>query len=504
MNICFVTPELTPLAKVGGLADVSTALPVSLHESGHNIRVILPFYRDLKIDHSKITPIPGLEEISIELGSETISFQACRCPFPGSSATMDAGSTEDESTGAVHDNAPELILVNCDHLYDREGIYGSGSDESLRFLFLSRAALEICQHLKWAPDVVHCNDWQTAMIPVLLRSVYGWDSLFENTRTVLTIHNIGHQGVFPASILPSLNLRGNEHLLHQDDLSDGVINFLKTGCLHADTLTAVSPTYAQQIQGSEYGEGLEEILSGRSSDLHGILNGIDNREWNPQTDSLIAANFSVEDLEPKLECKRQLLSEMNVDVDLSRPTIGVVSRLAGQKGFDLMIEAMPQILRERDIRFVILGSGEQGYVNFFSALRRQFPDRVGFYHGFSNELAHQVEAGSDMFLMPSKYEPCGLNQMYSQVYGTIPIVRRTGGLADTVEQFDMRTGDGTGFVFDHYTSVGLRWAVNMALDVFGEPQMWHRLVVNAMSRDFSWQKQAQQYVKLYEETPVRR
>ncbi len=238
----------------------------------------------------------------------------------------------------------------------------------------------------------------------------------------------------------------------------------------------------------------------RQDDLHGILNGIDNLEWNPETDSLIPFQFSVNDLKPKLENKRHLLTEMGVDGDITAPTLGIVSRLTSQKGFDLMFDVFPGLLQRCELRLVVLGSGQQKYVDFFSELRRQYPDKVGFYHGFSNEVAHLVEAGSDMFLMPSQYEPCGLNQMYSQAYGTVPIVRKTGGLADTVQQYDPQTGDGTGFVFEHFTSTGLRWAINFALDVFEDPRQWQQVVVNGMQKDFSWRTQAEQYSKLYAQT----
>ncbi len=482
MNICFVTSELTPYAKVGGLADVSTALPAALQRSGHKLRVVLPYYRDLKIEHDRVEPIQDLANVTIELGEATLTFHGYRCPFP---------ETQDPTDG------PELILIKCDELFGREGIYSDGADEFLRYLFLSRAAIESCQRLRWSPDVFHCNDWQSGLVPLLLRSVYSWDELFKNSRTILTVHNIGHQGVFPARILPYLNLSGSEHLLHQDDLNEGRINYLKTGLLYADAITTVSPTYAREIQTSEYGAGLENVLTNRQADLHGILNGIDDQEWNPETDPLIPANYSVDNLKPKLENKRQLQEAMGVNVDILAPTIGIVSRLASQKGFDLMFDVIPELLQRRDFRLVVLGSGQQKYAKFFNELRHLHPDKIGFFNGFSNEMAHLVEAGSDMFLMPSQYEPCGLNQMYSQAYGTVPIVRETGGLADTVQQFDPNTGQGSGFVFEHYTAAGLRWALNFALNVFEDPKQWHQVVVNGMNQDFSWKTQAQRYSQLY-------
>ncbi len=485
MKICYVTSEFTPYAKVGGLADVSNALPSSLAQAGHELNIILPFYKDLKVDHSLIHPIADLQDIAIDTGPDRLIIHGYRCPFP---------KTQDPS------HAPNLILVRCDSLFERDGIYGNTSDEYLRFLVLSRAAIEFCQRLGWTPDIFHCNDWQSALIPLLLRSVYEWDKMFSQSRTILTIHNIGHQGVFPSVIARHLNLHGYEHLLHQADLQHGKVNYMKTGVLFADALTTVSPTYAREIQTSEYGVGLEELLSKRRDNLHGILNGIDPSEWNPQTDPLLAANYSINNLKPKLKNKQRLLENMKVDVNLQSPTLGIVSRLASQKGFDLMFDVFPELLRTRDVRLVVLGSGEQRYIDFFTNLRQMFPDKVGFYHGFSNEIAHLIEAGSDMFVMPSQYEPCGLNQMYSQAYGTVPIVRKTGGLADTVSQFDPNTGNGTGFVFEHFTADGLRWATHFALDVFSSPKHWNKVVVNGMQQDFSWTAQAQQYLELYKKT----
>ncbi len=483
MNICFTSSELTPYAKVGGLADVSAALPVALQNAGHQLKVVLPLYRDLNIDRTQLVPYPKLTDIQMTLGPIQLTLNGYQYPFPGKQETH---------------HSPELILLNCESLYHRDGIYGEQDDEFLRFLVLSRGAIEVCQHLQWRPDVFHCNDWQTALIPLLLKTVYGWDNLFHDTKTILTIHNIGHQGVFPATILPYLNLTDSQHLLHQDDLNDRKrINYLKTGILYANKITCVSPTYAQEIQTPAYGAGLEDLLQGRKRDLVGILNGIDTQEWNPEADPLIPAPYSAKNLKPKRLSKKKLLEEMNVSVNLQVPTIGIVSRLASQKGFDLMMDVLPGLLEQHDIRLVILGSGQEKYVDFFTAVRRRFPEKVGFYHGFSNELAHLIEAGSDIFLMPSQYEPCGLNQMYSQAYGTVPIVRKTGGLADTVQHYDPRTGTGTGVVFEHYTSTGLEWALLFALNLFDEPQHWHQIVTNGMRQDFSWLHQAQKYSQLY-------
>ena len=484
LDICFVTSELAPLAKVGGLADVSAALPAALNRAGQNVTVVLPFYRDLKLaGNHEVAPLSSLTDVELDFGERQLTFNGYQAVYPQT----------------TNGEGPLLVLIECNELFDRPGIYGESEDESLRFLLLSRAAIEACQRLRIQPDIIHCNDWQTALIPLLLRTTYSWDRLFENTSTVLTIHNIGHQGAFPASLLPQLQLGDQQFLLHQDDLHAGVINYLKTGILYADALTAVSPTYARQIQTDEYGAGLHELLARKSEEkgLVGILNGIDRDEWNPAIDSLIPHQYSAADLSGKQKNKQALQEKMGVEVNPNAPTIGIVSRLTSQKGFELLHDSMESILSQRDLQLLVLGSGEQKYVDYFTQLRRQFPEKVGFFHGFDNELAHWIEAGSDLFLMPSRYEPCGLNQMYSQVYGTIPIVRNTGGLADTVEHYLPSSGSGTGFVFEHFTSAGLQWAVNCALDVFADKSAWQRLIQNAMALDYSWDTQASQYIQLY-------
>ncbi|MDG2185415.1 MAG: glycogen synthase GlgA [Mariniblastus sp.] len=482
LKICFVTSELAPLAKVGGLADVSQALPAALAQLGHDVRVILPRYRELKTDSDR--QFVNLDNtIALEFGSRAHSFQILETDFPD----------KDPSS-----QAPRLFLVDCPELFDRTGIYGNQADEHLRFLMLSRGAIEICQRLKWAPDIFHVNDWQTAMLPLLLKTVYGWDSLFHSTRSVLTIHNIGHQGIFPTDVLEDLNLGDAETLLHQQDLSEGHINFLKTGLLYSDLLTAVSPTYAKEIQTSEYGMGLEHLLSARRSVLHGIVNGIDTEVWNPSTDNLIPAQFSAADRSGKQHNKFSLLETMGLEPNHSAPVIGIVSRLTAQKGFETLYESMPILLSENDVRLVVLGSGQPEYTRFFQTLQTQFSDKMAFHDGFDNQLAHLIEAGSDIFLMPSRYEPCGLNQMYSQNYGTIPVVRNTGGLADTVSQYDETTGQGTGILFDDFTNQGVLWAVRRALELYQDPEQWYQLVSNAMFQDFSWNKSAQQYAQIFE------
>jgi starch synthase len=371
----------------------------------------------------------------------------------------------------------------------------------LRFAFLSRAAIEACQHMRWSPHVFHVNDWHTALVPLYLRTVYAWDRLFERTRTVLTLHNNAYQGIFPSSVAGDLGLANESRRLHQEDWNAGRINFLKTGILYATALTSVSRTYAHEIQGEELGMGLQHLLRGRDDHLFGILNGVDTAEWNPATDALIPHRFSAGDLAGKARMKSALLQKAGLPPAHGAPVVGIVSRLTAQKGFDLLHDAMTVFLQREDMRMVVLGSGEERFEQWFEWLVKNFPNKVAYKKGYDNELAHWIEAGADIFLMPSRYEPCGLNQMYSMAYGTVPVVRRTGGLADTVSPWNAQTREGTGFLFDAYDSQAFFDALQRALRAFRDPEQWTRLVQNGMAQDFSWEKQIQRYVDLYRRLP---
>lgn len=476
MKICLATAEFAPLAKTGGLADVSAALSAYLWSAGHDIRVIMPGYSTLKTEGCQIQSVAGLESLSLRIGAWEVTYGIDKLTLP---------------------SGQDVYLLRCPALFDRPGLYTQAADEHLRFLMLSRAAIEMCQHMQFSPDVFHCHDWHAAMVPLYLKTLYAWDSLFVNTRSVLTIHNIGYQGRFSRDILHDVSLAHDQDKLHQDDLNNGEINFLKTGLLYADLLTTVSPTYAREIQTSDYGMGLEPVLQSRSGRVVGILNGVDYQEWNPESDPLIPENYSARDPSAKKVCKEALLREMGLSADLQRPLIGVVSRLAGQKGVDLMERALPDLLSRRSFSLIVLGSGEPRYERFFQSLQRAAPDRVGFYRGYNNKLSHWIEAGSDMFLMPSAYEPCGLNQMYSLKYGTVPIVRETGGLADSVQMIDAKNASGTGVVFSHYDEPGLKWAISHALDLFKDRSMWEKIMMNGMQQDFSWKTQGDAYVELF-------
>lgn len=477
IKICLASSEFAPFAKTGGLADVCAALTAYLDRHGHDVCVLLPQYRVVRKSGLEFSQVRSLQNIPMRLGSRRISYSVDEALLPRTSQ--------------------RIYFLRCPELFDRDGIYGAGSDEHHRFILLSRAAIEICQRLGFAPDIFHCHDWHTALIPLYLKTVYAWDRLFANARTVLTIHNIGYQGIFGAERIGDLGLNGGEHELHQDDLKAGRINLLKTGVLHASVLTTVSPTYAQEIQTEDFGMGLQELLRARSESMIGILNGVDYDLWDPQHDELIPYPYSAKNLEGKRQNKRALMQDLGLGDKVDKPLIGMVSRLTPQKGIDLIEKVLPRVLRSRNFAMAILGSGEPRYEQFFTWLQGNFRGRVCYFKGHSNKLAHLIEAGSDMFLMPSLFEPCGLNQMYSLRYGTVPIVRRTGGLADTVELYDPDTGEGTGIVFREYDEPALEWAINTALDLFHDKKTWHRIMKNGMSMDFSWERQGAHYVNLF-------
>lgn len=477
LKICLASSELAPLAKTGGLADVSAALAAYLHRSGHDIRVLMPCYSSIDTSALNIIPVDYLQQIPISIGPRQGHFSIDMATLPGSGLP--------------------LYLLRCPDLYDRGSLYTRDHDEHRRFILLSRAAIEMCQHMGFAPDIFHCNDWHTSLIPIYLKTVYAWDKLFANTRSVLTIHNIGYQGVFGAEILPDLDLGGSQHELHQEDLARGVINFLKTGVLHAHHVTTVSPTYAREILSEEYGMGLQDLLRARAATLTGILNGIDDNEWNPKTDNLIPKKYTSKSLSGKAACKLALMDDLGLRGGIERPLIGIVTRLTSQKGIDLMQNVLPRVIGERGCAVAVLGSGDQRYERFFTSLQSSFRSSVCFYRGYNEKLAHWIEAGSDMFLMPSLYEPCGLNQMYSLKYGTVPIVRQTGGLADSVELVDPAAGTGTGIVFRDYTESALAWAINAALDLYTDKPLWRKIIANGMAKDFSWDRQGEVYVELF-------
>ncbi len=466
LRIAFLASELTPFAKIGGLADVAESLPRTLGKLGHDVRVFVPLYGVIDREAH------GLEPLTID-SSEFSLYQ-----------------------GVIPRSDVPVFFVDCPRLFDRGAIYTNDDDEPLRFLFFCRAAIEACQYLGFEMDVFHVNDWQTALVPLLLKTTYAWDKLLENAKTLLTIHNLAYQGVFAGDVYDALEIEDPGYF-DADDRRAGVINFLKTGLLHADQLSTVSPTYAREIQTPEQGYGLEGLLRERSSSLTGILNGVDYDAWNPSKDRFIPFRYSEKSLFRKKKNKSALADQLDLAPAADKPLLGMVTRMSAQKGIDLLERVLPEVLSREPVLLVVLGTGEARYESFFASLQLRFPERVCFHRGFNNELAHWIEAAADMFLMPSRYEPCGLNQMYSLKYGAVPIVRKTGGLADSVQLFDPATREGTGIVFSHYTPDGMRWALDMALGLYGDTEAWRAIVANGMAADFSWDLQAERYVAIY-------
>jgi starch synthase len=478
LRICLLASEAAPFAKTGGLADVSSALVKYLHGAGHDARLFMPLYSRIDRARYEMYPVDFLQDVALEVGPHRYRYSVFTARMPDSQAF--------------------IYLVDCPPLYGRPGIYTQDPDEHLRFLALTRAAIECCQHMGWSPDVVHANDWHTAFAPLLLEASYDWDGLFARTKSVLTIHNIGYQGVFAAGRVADLGLGPKSYLLHQDDLRAGRINSLRHGVMYADVITTVSPTYAREIRTPAYGMGLQDDLNARGEAVVGILNGVDYDEWDPRVDRYLTQHYGPGELAIKADLKRELLKRMRLETGKRAALFGIVSRFTVQKGLDLLFDTLPAVLAQRNACLVALGSGEHRYEELFEGLQRDFPRRVVYHRGYSDELAHWIEAASDIFLMPSLYEPCGLNQMYSLRYGTIPIVRRTGGLADSVVQYDPATKQGTGIVFNDFNAGAMSWALNFALDLYARPVEWQRIVRNAMAQDFSWERQGAEYVALYE------
>jgi starch synthase len=460
-----VSSEAAPLAKTGGLADVVGSLPSALRQQGDEVAVLIPRYAAVDLHGARRV----YDSLPVYLGTtryDTVVYQA-----PG----------EDP-----------VYLLDCPPLYDRPGLYGEVGvdypDNHIRFAVLSRAALAIARFL-FQTDIFHCHDWQAGLVPAYLRSTASVDPTFIGAKTLFTIHNLGYQGLFPRSVLAELGL--DPGLYRPDGLEFyGQVSYLKSGIAFADFLNTVSPTYAREIQTPEYGFGLDGALRARSGVLAGIINGVDYREWNPEIDPFIPAHYSAGDLTGKEVCKEQLIAEFGLAPGaMTRPLIGIVSRFVRQKGADLIAEVAAQIVAE-DTYLVALGSGEPEYEDLFRGLAAEFPGRMGVRIGFDNALAHRVEAGADIFLMPSSYEPSGLNQIYSLRYGTVPVVRATGGLDDTIDE-------DTGFKFTGYTGQALLEAVRDAVRAFSDRDGWQMRMRRGMEMDFSWKASAAAYSALY-------
>lgn len=500
LKVLHVVSECVPFAKTGGLADVAGALPIALASRGHDVRVVVPLYRAAMryvvgaVGQGGAPTIPPArrhpEPLGVPLGDGVrwASVWETRLD-PQGLASAPSGPPRP---------LPRAYLLEHDALFDRDGVYGDSAgefgDNLLRYAFLSRGALRLCHAIDFWPDVIHVHDWPTALVPVYLDTLERGTPL-ERAASVLTIHNLGYQGWFRKELLPLTGLGWD--VFHARGLEAfDKLNLLKGGIYSSTLISTVSPRYAQEIQSREGGEGLDGVLRDRGGDVIGILNGIDDDIWNPEADRHIAAHFSADDLSGKRACKAALQREMGLPVRPDVPLIGLVSRLVHQKGIDVIAGALAEIL-SLGVQVVVLGSGERWAEDLFARLAAE-SDRFAAHLGLNEALAHRIEAGADLFLMPSRYEPCGLNQLYSLRYGTVPIVHKTGGLADTVQLFNPKTGRGTGFPFEQHDAQGLTWALETALKLYRDPSVWRKIMLNGMAQNFSWAVQAKQYELLYE------
>ncbi|MGA8013921.1 MAG: glycogen synthase GlgA [Candidatus Acidiferrales bacterium] len=473
MKILFVASEGLPYSKTGGLADVIEGLPRALQAAGHEVVVLLPRYHGNKIASVLVS------SVSVALGD--------KMRFP-----------------AIGEGAPvkglRYFFVDDPAYFDRAQLYGDKTgdypDNAERYAEFSRVAIEFMKRV-WLPDVVHCHDWQSALVPLLLRTQHANDPVVRSLPVVLTVHNLGYQGLFPPAAMKSIGLPDTLYTMDALEFY-GKVNFLKGGLIFADFLTTVSRRYAKEIQTPEFGCGLEGVIRNRADRLVGILNGVDYGVWSPEADPLIAQNYSVHNLDGKKACKKDLLAAFRLpEENMDRPLIGIVSRFVDQKGFDLIAEIAGDLAKE-NLAVVALGAGQPEYEKLFKGLADKYSARVSVKIGYDNTLAHKIEAGADMFLMPSRYEPCGLNQIYSLRYGTVPVVRATGGLDDTIQNFAVKTQQGTGFKFDEYDGGALLGCIRAALKAYRDPKVWHTIQANGMAKDFSWKASAAAYVTLYE------
>ncbi|MGD0346583.1 MAG: glycogen synthase GlgA [Terracidiphilus sp.] len=484
MQITFAASESTPLAKTGGLADVVGALPRELVKLGHQVTVFLPFYARIR-RHIEGEPKTAVRSITI----------------PFSDHNRFAGIVD----GGKRDGV-QYYFIDCPELFDRKELYGIAgtdyADNAERFGLFCRAVIEASK-LLGVPDVFHVHDWQAALIPVYLRTTYLDDPVLHSAATVLTIHNAAFQGKFPPKTTEELLFPWDLFTMDEVELFDH-FDFLKGGVVFSDLLTTVSRKYAEEIQTAEFGEQLEGVLLKRASDLRGILNGVDYAQWNPAADGNLAAHYTPENLDGKRMCRADLLHAFGLEkIADTTPVIGIVSRLATQKGFGIVAKIVEE-LADRDLAVVALGTGDPYYENLFRGWAFRHPATVAVQIRYDDALAHKIEAGADMFLMPSIYEPCGLNQIYSLKYGTVPIVRATGGLDDTIEEWDAVKGTGTGFKFEGYDAKDLLVEIDRALEAFHDKKGWERLMRNGMARDYCWSGPAKEYMRVYEEAVQRR
>lgn len=486
LKILFVTSELFPFIKTGGLADVSAALPQMLTELGHEVRILVPKHGAIDSRKYKIHDVVRLKDINVKIGDKDVLFSVRSSFLPSPKVRVQI-----------------YFLDNQEYFGSRKSLYTDPvtgqeyKDNDERFILLNRAVFELIGKLGWIPDIIHCNDWQTGLAPAYLKTVYKDEPQFSSFKILFTIHNLEIQGSFPKASFEKTGLPAALASEQNGILQNGKLNFMKSAMSFADTINTVSPNYAKEImKDKDLSGGLNKPLEKQKKTLHGVLNGIDTDEWNPEKDKHITKQYSIKNISDKAENTKALLERFGLKYEENVPVIGIISRLYDSKGVDLVVEAFPKLM-EQNVKVILLGTGEKKYHQAFEKFGMKYQDKFGYYLGFSDELAHWIEAGSDMMLMPSKYEPCGLTQMYSLVYGAVPIARETGGLVDTITKFNEKTGEGTGFMFKDYKAESLLKETIRAIKTFEDKKLWTKVIKNGMKSDFSWQSSAKAYIELY-------
>lgn len=485
LKVLFVTSELFPFVKTGGLADVSASLPQRLTELGHEVRILVPKYGAIDSRKYKIHDVVRLKDLTVKIGDEEVFFSVKSSFLPSQKVRVQI-----------------YFLDNEQYYGSRKSLYHDPmtgkeyNDNDERFILLSQAVFELINKLGWIPDILHINDWQCGLIPAYFKTTYADDPNFKKMKTLFTIHNFSFPGAFPKAAFNKTNLP-KELGTTKGIIQDSKLNFLKAGVMFADSINTVSDGYAKQVlKSKELSSGLNRVLTKRKNEFYGLVNGIDYTVWNPEKDKFIPKKYSLKNVELKKQNKTALAERFNLEYAENIPIISVISRLNEYKGIDLLADAFPELMK-RDVQVILLGTGERKYHTAFDKFARKYAGKFSSYLGFSDELAHLIEAGSDMLLMPSKHEPCGLNQMYSLVYGTVPIVRATGGLADTVQRFVQKTGEGNGFMFKEYSVSAMMKEIDRAIKQFHNPENWQKLIKNGMKTDCSWRTSAKRYTELY-------
>lgn len=479
LNIFYVSPEVSPFAKFSDLGDVAAAFAKYTKNLGHDIRIMMPNYKLINERKYTLRDVIRLQGLELKVGDKSHEANGKSSFIPNSKV--------------------QVYFLDNKHYFDQEDFEsenGKKAEIAERFIFFSKGCLETLKLLHWQPDIIHCNEWQTALIPFFLKSIYKDDPFFHNTRTLLSIHDFGHRGEFDAAIAEKTGLQQNGFYAND---TEHKFSFLKTGLQHADLVNTVSETYAREVlENSELNDGVSRILKKRKDQFVGIINGVDYDIWNPESDSLITAPYNRRTVSVKLENKKELLGRFNLEFSEKTPIIGMISRMTDEKGFDLLAKAFEQLM-QIDLQLILLGVGDKKYQKIFKEFAKKFPKKFSFESDFDEKLAHMMFAGCDMYLMPSRFEPCGLHQMYSLKYGTVPIARKTGGLMDTIRELDHgQTESATGFMFNKYSAAELLRAVKNAVKMYRDEALWSKLVQNGMKQDFSWKTPAQKYIKLYQ------